>query len=45
MIVSLSDLIDTKKGQTCLKSICEVKKEVEKRFENNLLPEGYQANK
>jgi len=45
MIVSLSDLIDTKKGQTCLKSICEVKKEVEKRFENNSLPEGYQANK
>lgn len=45
MIVSLSDLIDTKKEQTCLKSICEVKKEVEKRFENNSLPEGYQANK
>lgn len=45
MIVSLSDLIATKKEQTCLKSICEVKKEVEKRFENNSLQEGYQANK
>jgi hypothetical protein len=33
-IVSLSDLIDIKKGETDLKSICEVKKEVDKRFEN-----------
>jgi CRISPR/Cas system CMR-associated protein Cmr3 (group 5 of RAMP superfamily) len=34
MIVSLSDLIDIKKGETDLKSICEVKKIVDKRFEN-----------
>jgi CRISPR/Cas system CMR-associated protein Cmr3 (group 5 of RAMP superfamily) len=32
MIVSLSDLIDIKKGETDLKSICEVKKIVDKRF-------------
>ena len=44
-IVSLSDLIDIKKRETDLKSICEVKKIVDKRFENNSLPEGYQANK
>ena len=45
MIISLSDLIDIKKGETDLQSICQIKKEVEKRFENNLLPEGYQAKK
>ena len=37
MIVSLSDLINEKKGETCLKSICEVKKMVDKRFENKTL--------
>lgn len=34
MIVSLSDLIDIKKGNTCLQSICKVIKEVQNRFEN-----------
>jgi hypothetical protein len=38
-------LIIKKKGETDLQSICQIKKEVEKRFENNLLPEGYQAKK
>jgi len=33
-IVCLYDLIDIKKGETDLKSICEVKKIVNKRFEN-----------
>jgi hypothetical protein len=36
MIVSISDLIAIKKEQTCLKSICEIKKEVEKRANNSL---------
>ncbi len=45
MIVSLSKIIDNMKGGTDLKSIFQVKKEVEKRAANNSLPEGYQANK
>lgn len=34
MIVSLSDLIDIKKGESDLQSICKVIKEVQNRFEN-----------